>query len=473
MNNPHVVIIGGGITGLVAAYRLHQLYASETEGAISCTLVEKEGRLGGKIQTKRTDAYTLEVGPDSIFTRKPAGVEFMKEIGLHDTMIPVSSQGGTLVWHQGKLHPLPPGIQTGVPSDLSAFAKTKLVSLQGKARALLEVLLPHVPYPDDVSVGEFLRKRLGNEIVDTLAAPLLSGIYAGDIDHLSLQATMPMLRELYEKNARLLLGAVRQRKRVSSVSRLSGPMFITLEHGLEQLVDHVVSQITEYTDVKVNTQALDIQLTSDGKYYIHIVEEGRESLVPADAIILATPAFDSAVLLGGLEIDVRKLKTIRYASTATVSFGYTRPSYAFSLVGSGFLVPRHEGMSITACTVVSNKWVHASKKGTLLIRCYVGRDGDEEAVTWDDEKLIRKVKEDLEKTTGLKDEPEFVHIKRWESSMPQYDVGHLQRLEQIDQEIAKLPGIFLAGAAYRGMGIPDCIQDATRVSQHVKNYLHE
>ncbi len=471
MDRPHVVILGGGVTGLVAAYRLRQLYESETGISLRCTLIEKDERFGGKIQTKRTDNYTLELGPDSIFTRKPAGLELIKDMGLTENVVPVSSSGGTLVWHNGELHPLPPGVNTGVPSDLGAFAKTKLVSLRGKVRALLEVMLPHESYPNDVSLGDFLRKRLGNEVVDMIAAPILSGIYAGDIDRLSLDATMPMLRELYEKNFRLLLGAMRQKKHASHVSRLSGPMFINLEDGLEQLVEHLVFQIRDFAELRVDSHALRIQFAETERYHIHLVEHKENSMIQADAIILATPAFESAELLADLGVNCEELESIRYASTATVSIGYKSTSSSFNIVGSGFLVPRNEGTIITACTIVSNKWVHASKQGTLLIRCYVGRDGDEDAVEWDDARLIQAVLRDLEKSTGLKDEPEFIEIKRWKSSMPQYDVGHLKRIERIDQEVSSLPGIFLAGAAYRGIGIPDCIKDATRVVERVKSYL--
>ncbi len=469
MNRKHVVIVGGGITGLAAAYRLRQLNAKGA--AITCTLIESCDRLGGKIATKITNDYTLELGPDSIYTRKPTGTQLIREIGLENQMIAVNSGGGTLIWHNGELQPLPPGVSTGVPSDLAAMAKTKLLSTEGKARALADLLLPLSPLHGDVAIGHLLRKRLGNEVVDILAAPLLAGIHAGDIDRMSLDAVMPMWRTLYEEHRSLILAAVTLKKKAQAApfpAAVPQPLFINLRGGLNQLVDQLRHEISDFADVRLHTRAVGVAPAQDGKHTVTTLYEGDTDTLAADAVILAIPAFTAAELLGALAIDLRPLQAIRYAHTATVSFGYHNPPAALQMNTSGFLVPRNEGATITACTIVSNKWSNAVTNGDLLVRCYVGRDGDEAAVDWEDDRLIQAVRRDLHNSMGLNAQPDFVEIKRWHHSMPQYDVGHLERVQAMEAELATHPRILLVGAAYRGIGIPDCIKDATRAVERLQ-----
>ncbi len=466
MNQRHVVIIGGGITGLAAAYQLRKL--SDTGHPLKCTVIERDSRFGGKIATRRTSEYTLELGPDSIFTRKPAGIEFIRELGLEAQIVPVSPSSGTFVWHNGQLQPLPPGVATGLPSDLAAFAKTKLLTTQGKFRALADLILPLEPLHGDISLGELLRKRLGDEVVNVMVSPLLAGIHAGDIDRLSLDAVMPMWRKLYEEHRSLILGTIAMKKKAQSAPPTpTGPIFINLDNGLEQLVDRLVQSIEGFADLHLNTSALDIEKNLSGKYEITVLKDGVPLIIEADAIIVTTPAFAAADLLASLDISLDSLRSIRYAHTATVSFGYQETPSSYQMAGSGYLVPRNEGATITACTIVSTKWTNASKNGNLLVRCYVGRDGDEEAVDWTDERLIQATLSDLEKSIGLNERPDFIEIKRWKYSMPQYDVGHLERIQLIEEALKDHPGIILAGAAYRGLGIPDCIKDAAHAVKRI------
>ena len=468
MDKRHVVIIGGGITGLVAAYRLRQM--NHDNHLLNCTLLEEDSRFGGKIDTRRTEDFTLELGPDSIYTRKPAGIEFIRELGLEEQIVPVSPSSGTFVWHNGHLQPLPPGVNTGVPSDMTAFAKTKLLSTQGKIRALADLILPLVPLEGDIAIGEFLRKRLGDEVVDVIASPLLAGIHAGDIDRLSLDATMPMWRKIYEDHRSLILGAMAMKKKAQSApSAPSDPLFINLQNGLEQLVEHLIQAIKHDVDMHLNTSATKVTKNTDGTYEITMNHKGTISTIKADAIIVATPSFAAADILSSLDLNLEPLRSIRYADTATVSFGYKGIPSSFQMAGSGYLVPRNEGTRITACTIVSNKWKNSSKNGNLLVRCYVGRDGDEEAVHWTDERLIETTQQDLKKSIDLYEKPYFIEIKRWQRSMPQYDAGHLERVQIMESELQKYPEIILAGAAYRGIGIPDCIKEATRAIDRIKS----
>ncbi len=466
LNQRHVVIVGGGITGLTAAFRLRK--RNNDDHLLKCTVIESDTRFGGKIATRRTNEYTLELGPDSIFTRKPAGIEFIRELGLEAQIVPVRPSSGTFVWHNNQLQPLPPGVATGLPSDLAAFAKTKLLTTQGKFRALVDLILPLEPLHGDIALGELLRKRLGDEVVNVMVSPLLAGIHAGDIDRLSLDAVMPMWRKLYEEHRSLILGTIAMKKKTQSAPPApTGPVFINLKNGLEQLVDRLVQSIEGFADLHLNTSAVEIKKNTNGKYEITVLRDGILSTIEADAMIITTPAFAAADLLTSLDISLDALRSIRYAHTATVSFGYQGTPPSYQMTGSGYLVPRNEGATITACTIVSTKWTNASQNGNLLVRCYVGRDGDEEAVDWTDERLIQATLSDLEKSIGLKERPNFIKIKRWKYSMPQYDVGHLDRIQLIEDALKDHPGIVLAGAAYRGIGIPDCIKDATRAVERI------
>lgn len=473
MRARHVVILGGGITGLVAAYRLSQSRET-TAGPIQCTIIEQDSRFGGKIHTERSDDYTLELGPDSIYTRKSGGTELIEELGLEDDIVAVSPGTQTLVWHDGRLQPLPAGFSIGVPSDLRGLVETPLLSLDGKRRALEDLLLPYEPLGNDVSLGQFLRSRLGDELVDIIASPLLAGIHAGDIDRMSLEATMPVLKKLHLEHRSLLLGAmtlVRQAPPSTTVSTPTKPVFINLRLGLQQLIETLVARLTGLVQLELNTRAVAIQKTQSGKYLIRVMHNGVERPLEADAVIATTPAFVTADLVAHLPLNTNSLRALRYASTATVSFGYKRSPLPPDFSSSGFLIPRDEGTIITACTVVSNKWSHAARTGNTLIRCYVGRDGAEEALAWDDGMLVAEVAKDLRKSLGVDATADFVEVKRWPKSMPQYDVNHLNRVQEIEDDLASSPGLALAGAAYRGMGIPDCIHDATRAAKLIEQYL--
>lgn len=467
----HVVILGGGITGLTTAYRLTQLQA-ETNLSIQITVCEKDARFGGNIHTERSDDYNLELGPDSIYTRKSGGVELIQELGLQDEVIPVTPSTGTLIWHNQHLQPLPAGFSIGVPSDLDAFVKTELLTLGGKRRALEDLLLPFEDFGGDTSLGEFMRSRLGDEVVDVITSPLLAGIHAGDINRMSLNATMPLLRTLVREHHSLILGAMSLAKR--SVTKKNPepaqPIFINLRHGLEQLVDTLVEKLQE-ANLQLRTSARKVHREPTGKYTVTVETETGQRKLEADAVVVATPAFVAARLLSETTFDTRRLESLRSASTATVSFGYEQSPLPTGFTSSGFLVPRNEGVRITAATIVSNKWRHAAKSGKTLIRCYVGRDGDEEAVFWGDEPLLNAVEHDLQNSLRITTKPDFVKIKRWYQSMPQYDVGHLELMNDLERSLASFPGLILAGAAFRGVGIPDCISDATRAAQRITEFL--
>ncbi len=473
MSERHVVVLGGGITGLTVAYRLLEL--SEKQGAaVRCTVCEQDNRLGGKIWTHRGGEGTIELGPDSIYTRKRGGVDLLRELKLDPDIVPVNSGSHTYVLHRGRLKRLPPGMNLGIPTDLTAMAKTPLLSSLGKVRALADLVLPRAGAGEDLSVGQFLRYRLGDELVDVIAAPLLAGIHAGDIDRLSLDATMPLLRTLSERHRSLIVGAMAQRKRRPQQAAQQvppQPLFVTLRGGLEALVDHLARRLDGFAELRLRTRATEINHRLDQGYEITIQSEGQAEVLKADAVVVATPAFAAAEVLARLDIDLQSLRSIRYASTATASLVYAGNVLPPGMTASGFVVPPTEKRILTACTIVSNKWPHAVRTGDTVIRCYVGRDGDEAGVHMDDGQMGEAVRRDLREVFGIEAVPESVLITRWMDAMPQYDVGHLERIKEIDRQLARYPGLALAGAAYRGMGIPDCVVDAGRAAEKVTDYL--
>ncbi|SDX00918.1 protoporphyrinogen oxidase [Alicyclobacillus hesperidum] len=460
---------------MTAALRLRQwsesTKQSENPMDIQCMVCEQSEKFGGKIRTLKSNRLVIETGPDSIFTRNPAAIEFMQELGLSDDIVQISSSCGTLVWHDNKLQPLPQGFNTGVPSDLLSLASTELLSTAGKCRALEDLFTPGKLSEQDVSLGEFLRKRLGDELVEVLAAPLLAGIHAGSIDNMSLDANMPVLRQWYMKHRSLIIGALQHRHQSSVEEQSPRPTFISLRGGLIQLIESLVARLQDNTDLRLVTQATSIDRTEDGKYKIFLDNNGHKFSVKADAIILTTPTYIAAELLNRLNPLPETFTQIRYVSTATITFVYSSTSVPSELAMNGFLIPRVEGCTITACTIVSNKWPHTSTEDQVLIRCYVGRDGCQEAVFWSDEDLILAAREDLRRILAITQNPSDIVLKRWNHAMPQYDVGHKERIDKIYHDLQKYPGLFVAGAAYRGVGIPDCISDAGHTVERLKEYF--
>ncbi|MHB1685534.1 MAG: protoporphyrinogen oxidase [Bacilli bacterium] len=477
MSERHVVILGGGITGLTVAFRLLES-SKKLSIPLRCTICEQDNRLGGKIQTHQSDEYTVEFGPDSIFTRKRGGVELIRTLDLESEKVPVRSGSSAYVLHKSRLRQLPPGMSYGVPTDLGAMAQTPLLSPLGKIRALADLFLPSADPGEDLSVGDFLRRRLGDELVDVIAAPLLAGIHAGDIDRLSLDATMPLLRSMSEQHRSLILGAMAQsqaRSKNGSKQDPPQPMFVTLRDGLESLVDRLAERLDGFAEVRLNTRATGVRHGVDGRYEVTVQSQvqsaDQDEVLTADAVVVTIPAFAAATVLTSLNVDSGLLSSIRYVSTATVTLGYAGNVLPPEMTASGFVVPPGEKRVLTACTFVSNKWPHAVRNGHTLIRCYLGRDGDESSVHWSDEQMEEAVRGDLSQILGINAAPETVLISRWMDAMPQYDVGHLNRIKEIDRQVAGYPGLVLAGAAYRGVGIPDCVVDAARAAENVLAYL--
>ncbi|KHE66809.1 protoporphyrinogen oxidase [Halobacillus sp. BBL2006] len=460
-----VVIIGGGISGLTAAYYLQKEKQKENL-SIDLKLIESSKRLGGKIQTVQKDGFTIERGPDSFLARKESAARLAEEVGLKDQLVP-NGTGQSYILVNGKLHPMPSGSFMGIPTQVRPFLFSGLFSPVGKVRAAQDLVKAKKEVEGDQSLGLFFRRRLGNEVVENLIEPLLSGIYAGDIDELSLQSTFPMFYDFEQHYGSLIKGL---RKKYPMKKRKKGEkkpsMFRTLEHGLESLVDAIEDSL-ESGIVQKNTQVNHIEKHDEG--YHLLLSDG--TVQEADAVIIAAPHFAAQRMLSQYEF-MAPFKETNATSVANVAMAFDESAIKKDIDGTGFVVSRNSDFRITACTWTHKKWPHSTPEGKVLLRCYVGKPADQEVVHLSDEEIVEICLRDLNQTMDITERPDFSVVTRWHDSMPQYKVGHKERLDQITAEMKEhLPGIYLAGNSYRGIGLPDCMDQGEEAVRQVLEYL--
>lgn len=467
----HVVIVGGGITGLAAAYTL-QSRALSSGVPLTCTLIEAEGRCGGKILTHRIDNFVIEAGPDSFLSQKPWALNLCRELGLADQLINTNeTQEKAFVYSRGQLRSLPDGLVVIVPNKLGPFLRSGLLSWGGIVRVGLDFVISKGSSAEDESLAAFFRRRFGAEAFERLIEPLMAGIYAGDADDMSIRATFPRFVELEQQYGSLLRGMLA----ASAPTSVDGQSprqttFVTLQGGLSTLVEALLSRVTA-SGVKILydrrvTAVRARSMRSTASPYDLLLDNG--SSMPADAVILATPAFASAEIVRGLSNEASALlSAIPYASTATVSMAYHTADLGSMVRGFGFVVPRVERRDLLAATWTSLKWPHRAPPSHTLVRCYVGGVGREAIAHTDDASMVRKVRDELRAMAGITQEPVYAEVNRWERGMPQYQLGHLQRVEKIQGQLQSYRGLYLAGSAYRGIGIPDCIRDGTETAERV------
>lgn len=466
-----VVIAGGGISGLTAAFYLRRHFKQKGVPH-QITLIEKSGRLGGKIHTLHRDGFVIEKGADSFLARKQAILNLTKDLGLEEELTATNPHARkTYILHNGRLHGMPPGLVLGIPTEMTPFLKTGLISPKGKLRAALDLLLPRRKNQDDESLGHFLYRRLGPEVAENMAEPLLSGIYAGDIHRLSVQATFPQFHRLEQKYRSLIIGMMKSRNDPQESADLPqiarNSTFLTYRGGLGLLVETLKKSLS---DAEWHIGHPVVRLHKRESDYEVVLDEG-ESL-GADAVILALPTSETARLLPDWP-EASSLGNMHYVSAANIVMAFDAADLRFSFDGTGFVVPRKEGRTITACTWTSTKWLHTAPAGKALLRAYVGRWGEEFLVDLPDEQLIGKVRRDLREIMGIAAEPSFVEITRLYRSMPQYPIGHLQIVDQLEKRLSsELPGVFVCGAGYRGVGIPDCIRQAKEAADGAASFLH-
>jgi oxygen-dependent protoporphyrinogen oxidase len=469
----HVVIIGGGIAGLSTAYALQE--RARLGGIpLTCTLVEAQDRLGGVILTERVDGFVIEAGPDSLLTQKPWGLELCHSLGLGDRLVGTNERQRTvyILW-DGRLQPLPAGLALIVPTRLGPLLWNPLLSWPGKIRMGLEYLLPPRPSDGDESLAAFVRRRLGSEALDKIAEPLLAGIYAGSAQDMSLLATFPRLRELEVAHGGLIRGMLAQhrtrRQTLSATDTQPTALFMAPRGGMAEIIEALVSRLDQ-VDLRLGETVQRViphgnSVAGAPGYAVHL--DGATTL-QAEAVVFATPAHITARLVEGFHPRLAEaLNAIPYASSATISLAYRRLDVPHPLDGFGFLVGKHEGRRITAATWTSSKFPHRAPTDHVLIRSFLGGVGREDLVWREDTALIQLVCEELGAILGITTAPVLARVYRWERANPQYLVGHLERIDAMERMLASYPGLFLAGSAYRGVGVPDCIYQGVQTAKRL------
>ena len=462
-----VVVVGGGISGLAAAHRLMELNRDGPHD-IRVTLLEANQRMGGTIGTEHFSGFLVESGPDSFIAEKPWGIQLCERLGIASNLISLGSARRKIyVVHQGSLVPLPEGFILMAPTRLWPLIRTPLFSWPAKLRIALELFLPRGGEGGDESLGSFVRRRFGQELLDRVAQPLMGGIYAANPEELSLKSTMPRFLEL-ERTRRSIIWAtwLEQRRRARSQRTGSGArwgLFVSLADGMQQLVETLVGRLPAET-VRQGTRAVGLEWNA-AKNVWGITTEGGEEL-EADGVILAIPAYGAAQALSSVDPELaQELAGIPYTSTATVTLAYRSADIPNGLEGFGVVVPAEEHRQIIACSFSSVKYSGRAPAGNELVRAFVGGALQPELFEKSDEAMESSVRQELAALLGIKAEPLFSRIHRHPRSMPQYRVGHSDRVGRIKERLTKHQKLALAGNAYGGVGIADCIHSGESAAE--------
>ncbi len=469
------VVVGGGLTGLAAAYELGL-------AGVPTLLVEASDRLGGKVRTDRVDGFLLESGPDSFVSYRPAGLTLIDELGLRDQLIRPREPRTIYIWARGRLVAMPDGLDLVLPTKFGPFATTPLFTPFQKARMGLDLVLPRDRRQGDIAIGAFLRRRLGTALVDRLAGPLVGGIYGTEIDELSLDAVLPQLRQAERRHRSLLLASLASRRAREAAGQsgaggaagqreapgprpAAGVPFVSLAEGTGQLVDALVAAIGHLPSVDVRTGAA-VRGLEAGRAGPELRLADGTALRP-EGIVLATPAPVAAAILGDAAPEAaRQLRSIDYGSTGVVSLAYAERDVDAAGAGHGFLVAQDADLVISAGTISSRKWPGRAPTGGVLVRAFLG-DRSAALLGEPDGRVVAAVRADLARTIGLAAEPIFWRIARWPGAMPHYTVGHLERVAAAESAASALPGLVLAGSAYRGIGLPDCIGQGREAARRI------
>jgi oxygen-dependent protoporphyrinogen oxidase len=458
----HVVVVGGGISGLSAAERL-----TREDAAVRVTVLEGAPRLGGPIQTERRDGFVLELGPDVVVASKPATRALCERLGighrLHGTN---PAARGAYVLRGGRLHRLPPGLSGLMPTRLLPFIASGLLSPAGKTRVLAEPLVPGRVHGPEESVAEFVTRRLGREMYERLVEPLLTGIYAGDGTALSLAATFPQLAAMERSHGGLLRGVRAARVAAEARAEPAGSVFLSLPTGMHELVEALERRLaaTGRVTIRRRTQVRAVEPDGAGGARVRLAD--GETL-EADAVVVATPAHAAAELLRDADVALAaELEGIPHTSTAIVTLAYDAASLPRRLDATGYVVPRVERREVMACTWSSTKFLGRAPADAALVRLFLGGAHHAHVVDEDETALVARARAELRETLGLEAAPRFSRVVRWERGMPQYHRGHRERVARVEARIAARHGwLALAGNAYHGVGIPDCIRSGERAAE--------
>jgi oxygen-dependent protoporphyrinogen oxidase len=455
-----VVVIGAGIAGLAAAKAVRR-----DRPDVSVTVLESSPDIGGKLRLAEVAGITVDVGAESILNRRPEAVGLARDVGLGDRVVHPATTSAN-IWSRGRMHPMPRSL-LGVPVDKQLLADSGILSAQGLARAAMDGILPSTRIDDrDVSVGWLIEERFGREVLDRLVEPLLGGVYAGHAREISARAAAPQVVALLDRERSMMKAAAAA---VAGSSASGDPVFAGLAGGVGQLATAVAAEL----DVRTGVTARDLVRSADSGWHVVVGPAWAPELVPADAVVVATPASPSARLLAGVAPDAAlELASIEYASMAVVTMAFSAADFP-AVTGSGFLVPPVDGRQVKAATYSFQKWdwVRQASDEVVSMRTSIGRHREERQLQVDDEELVERSLVDLGAAIGLASRPVDWHVQRWGGGLPQYAVGHLDRVRRIRSAVAELPGLAVCGAAYDGLGLPACIASAEAAAQQVLDQL--
>jgi oxygen-dependent protoporphyrinogen oxidase len=451
-----VAVIGGGVSGLAAAFELRKRKRS-------VVVLEREQRPGGIIMTERIGEFLVDAGPDALLVQKPAAVALCNELGLGDRLIPTKLPRTAFVLRDGELHSLPAASVLGFPTRLKPLFASTLFGLHAKFRMASELVIPRAPNTGDESIAGFVRRRFGPEAVTYIAEPLLAGIHAGDVERLSMRALFPRLVDA-EARAGSVIRAFRGEPRPVNTDGV----FRSFPNGIEELIDGLMKAVPkESVRCGANVTRID---KGDG-FTIHVA--GRPP-IQARAVLLAIPAFAAAELVRPLDgVLSAACASIRYLSTATVVFAFPRDAVRHNLRGTGFVVPRAEGISITAGAWISSKWPYRAPDGQALLRAFLGGARDPDVLSKTDAELTNAALGDLTKILGIRGLPIMTRVYRWNRASPQQEVGHRDLMQRVDTRLAAHQGLFISAAGFRGVGIPDCIADARKTAGAAAQFVRQ
>jgi oxygen-dependent protoporphyrinogen oxidase len=466
---PSVAVVGAGIAGLTAAYRLHKL-AIDAQRPLDIHVLEAADRVGGTIETVRAAGFTMERGPDSIVTEKPWALELCRELGIADDIRPTRREPrGSFIVSRGRLLPIPDGLHLMAPARIGPFVTSPILSWAGKLRALLDLVIPRRRAESDESLASFVRRRLGQEALDRLAQPMVGGVYTADPEKLSLAATMPRFVELERKYGSVIRGLISARRKAGASAR--GPrydLFVSHREGLEAIPRTLLARLPDGT-VRTGVRVERVERVSAG--WALSTCEGD---LHVDAVCLATPAYVTAALIADCDATLaRELDAIEYTSSTTVNLVYPRDAVPHPLNGFGFVVPAVERRNLMACTFSSVKYEDRAPHDKVLLRAFLGGALAPDKFALDDAATLAAVKADLAELLGVTREPEQALISRYPRSMPQYHVGHLARVDRIEHRLRSHHGLALAGSAYRGTGIPDCVNSGNKAAERLFGLIQD
>ncbi|MFA6600858.1 MAG: protoporphyrinogen oxidase [Candidatus Omnitrophota bacterium] len=468
----HIVILGGGISGLTAAYDLAR-WKDQSGKPVEISLLESSDRLGGVIESVRGDGFVAEGGPDCFISEKPAALELCRELGLESDVIGTSPENQrSFVFYRGKLFPIPEGFYLVAPVRPRSLLELPFISWPGKFRMALEPFLPPRKSPGDESIGNFIRRRFGDETFLKVGQPMMSAMYGGDVDRLSLEAAFPRFKLLEEKYGSIVR-ALRKIKAGSSQAErtASGPrysLFLTLKNGLEALPELLVKKMSG--QVRLHLRAEAVSAARGEKGWDIRLKDGRR--MEAEGLCVALPAPAAARLFeAGLPGLARQLGEIEYESVVTVSMIFRRGDIPSQLAGFGFVVPALEKRRAIGCTFSTWKFPGRTREDLFGLRLFLGGYQNPGFHELSDDVIDKLSLEELKVMTGIGATPVVTCIRRYPASMPQYHVGHLGRVTAIEKTAEKYPGLFLTGNAYRGLGVPDCIRQAREAARKITGLL--